>query len=105
MIATRSRPPPLHTIANETERKPMKETVKKNVIQTVAHGFDLMDNQMRERVVVIFGQFTNEKRLEQTIRRDIPKFVVVSWETVKYTYEMPLDEFCEKATIIDTVEI
>lgn len=83
----------------------MKDTVKKNVIQTVAHGFDLVDNQMREVAYLIFGQFTNEKRLEQSVRREHPKFVLVAWETVKYTYEMPLDEFCKQANVIDTIEI
>lgn len=83
----------------------MNDVVKKNVIQTVAHGYDLKDGEMARCSYVILGQYTNDKRLEQTVRRDHPKFVLTEWTTVKYTYTMDLRKFMENANVAEVREI
>lgn len=82
----------------------MPATVKKNVVTTVAHGFDIVDGQAVPQSYTVLGNFSSAQRLRAHIWRDHPNFMLDTFTTVKQTYEMPLEQFMAQAEIIDTRE-
>ena len=79
-------------------------TIKKNIVTTVAHGFDIVDGVAVPVSYSAVGDYGSDARVTAAVRKDHPKFMLDSFTKVKQTYEMPLDVFMAQAEIIDTLE-
>lgn len=81
-----------------------RNTMQKKRVQTVAHGFLVVDGEAIPTSVTLEGKFT-EKAAQAVVRKTTPSFSLSTVTYLETLYTMTFDEFYELATPHETKEI